>query len=748
MRLAPLPLALLVALLVALPATAAEPTRIPEAALDTAAQLRDIALADDTGWKIAESLTTEVGPRMAGSDADARAVAWAKAKFAELGFDKVWTEPVTFPKWERRGQHAEVVGAHAQPLVVSALGGSAGGTIEAEVVRFPDLESLQAAAPGSLAGRIAFVDYRMERARDGHGYGKGSRVRGAGPSAAIEAGAAAFLMRSAGTDNHRFAHTGMTRYAEGLDPIPAAALSNPDADQLARLLALDPATRVRLALDCGWDGEYTSQNVIGEITGSSRPDEVVLIGGHLDSWDEGTGAIDDAAGIGVSMAAARMVAELPVRPARSIRVVAFANEEQGLHGGFAYARAHAGELAKHTIVSESDFGAGRIYGFDRRRRGPRRCRQSSRSLRRWRRWASNGGPAKAHRNPTSGRSPATALRGPGWGMTAAGTSTCTTRPTTPWTRSIRRRWRRTWRPTRCSPTWPRRRKATSAVRPRAWSTKGADHPDRLRQARCRVLHRQRLRLAEAGVAQRLQQPESEAVPAEHTASHRVAVVFGRLQVHQPAVRVLPREGFDALVAGHERHAQQQASAWPQHAREFAQRRGIVRDVLEHVEAGDHVELGIGEVQCGDVLVAHACEGAMPPQPGRQAQPAPWRRCPFAAQQPRHAPAQGQVQGARLFGQVGACTLPRGHVQQHRGHRALPRDAAATWAAQCLAQRAVVRHHARFELDERAAQDAAALHGCVHASPWTGSGVPASRASWARSSCSTACGERVYGASSA
>src|SRR3546814_10301096 len=123
---------------------------------------------------------------------------------------KVWTEPVTFPKWERRGQHAEVVGAHAQPLVVSALGGSAGGTIEAEVVRFPDLESLQAAAPGSLAGRIAFVDYRMERARDGHGYGKGSRVRGAGPSAAIEAGAAAFLMRSAGTDNHRFAHTGMT----------------------------------------------------------------------------------------------------------------------------------------------------------------------------------------------------------------------------------------------------------------------------------------------------------------------------------------------------------------------------------------------------------------------------------------------------------------------------------------------------------------------------------------------------------
>jgi hypothetical protein len=248
--------------------------------------------------------------------------------------------------------------------VVTALGGSAGGTVEAQVVRFPDLESLEKAAPGSLAGKIAFVDYRMERAQDGHGYGMGSRVRGAGPSAAIRAGAAAYLMRSAGTDDHRVAHTGISRYAEGLKPIPMAALSNPDADQLARLVALDPGTRVRLALDCGWNGTYTSQNVIGEFTGASRPDEIVLIGGHLDTWDEGTGAIDDAAGVGISMAAAKLVADLPQRPARTIRVVAYANEEQGLYGGFAYAKAHAGELAKHAIVSESDLGAGRIYGFD------------------------------------------------------------------------------------------------------------------------------------------------------------------------------------------------------------------------------------------------------------------------------------------------------------------------------------------------------------------------------------------------
>ena len=360
MRLAPL----LLALAIALPAAAAQPTQISDAALATAAQLRETALKDDTGWKVTESLTTEVGPRLAGSEADARAVAWAKAKFEQLGFDKVWTEPVTFPKWERRSEHAQVLGPHSQALVLAALGGSPGGTVEGQVVRFADLDSLAKAAPGSLDGKIAFIDYRMARAQDGHGYGMGSRVRGAGPSAAIRAGAAAYLMRSAGTDNHRVAHTGITRFDEGLVPIPSAALSNPDADQLARLLALDPSTRVRVALDCGWNGEYTSQNVIGEITGSSRPGEIVLIGGHLDSWDAGTGAIDDAAGIGISMAAAKLIGDLPRHPARTIRVVAFATEEQGLHGGFAYAKAHAAELARHAMVSESDFGAGRIYAFD------------------------------------------------------------------------------------------------------------------------------------------------------------------------------------------------------------------------------------------------------------------------------------------------------------------------------------------------------------------------------------------------
>lgn len=357
-------LALLAAALFACCAHAApKETRIPAPALEAAAQLRERALADATAWQVTESLTTEIGPRLAGSEADARAVAWAQAKFRELGFDKVWTEPVTFPKWERRAESAQVLGPHAQPLAVTALGGSPGGTVEGEVVRFADLAALEAAPEGSLAGKIAFVDYRMEAARDGRGYGPGGAVRSRGPSLAIRKGAAGFLMRSAGTDSHRLPHTGITRFDEGLEPVPSAALANPDADQLARLLERGPV-RVRLALDCGWDGTYTSYNVIGEITGRSRPQEVVLLGAHLDSWDLGTGAVDDAAGIGITMAAAHLIRQMPRRPARSIRVVAYANEEQGLLGGRAYAERHAGEAARHVLAAESDFGAGRVYAFN------------------------------------------------------------------------------------------------------------------------------------------------------------------------------------------------------------------------------------------------------------------------------------------------------------------------------------------------------------------------------------------------
>ena len=343
-------------------------TRIPEAALANAAQLREQALQDNTAWQVVESLTTEIGPRLAGSEADMRAVRWAEAKFKALGYDKVRLEPVSFPKWVRRGESGAVLGEFAQPLHLTALGGSPGGTVEGEVVRFPDLAALEAAPAGSLAGKIAFVDYTMQRARDGNGYGPASRIRSRGPSAAIRAGAVGYVMRSAGTEQHRYPHTGVTRFDDGLTPIPSAALALPDAEQITRLLTRGKPLRIRLALDCGWDGTAESFNVIGEITGSHRAlrDEVVVIGGHLDSWDLGTGAVDDGAGVAITMAAGHLIGRLPKaqRPARTLRVIAFANEEQGLYGGKAYAAQYKPAVAQHQLVAESDFGAGRIYGFN------------------------------------------------------------------------------------------------------------------------------------------------------------------------------------------------------------------------------------------------------------------------------------------------------------------------------------------------------------------------------------------------
>lgn len=338
---------------------------LPQATLDAAAQLRDRALGDATAYALIESLTTEIGPRLPGSEADARAVEWAKARFEALGYDRVWTEPVTFPKWERRSEHAAVVGAHAQPLVITALGGSPAGDVTAALVRFDSIAALEAADPAALSGKLVFVDVPMARSRDGSGYGAAGPVRSRGPSIAARKGAAGYLMRSIGTSPHRVANTGITRFDADVTPIPSAAMSLPDADQLTRLLQRGPV-QVHLALDVGWNGEYTSQNVIAEITGREAPDEIVLIAGHLDSWDLGTGAVDDASGVGITMAAGHLIAQLPQRPRRTVRVVAFANEEQGLIGARAYAEAHGGAdvIARHVIGAESDFGAGRIYGFN------------------------------------------------------------------------------------------------------------------------------------------------------------------------------------------------------------------------------------------------------------------------------------------------------------------------------------------------------------------------------------------------
>jgi hypothetical protein len=358
-------LSLTLALAATFAANAADrPTKIPAAAIETAATLRDRALADDTAWDFTEALTTEIGPRLAGGDNDLKAREWVIARFKALGFDKVWTEPVTFPKWVRRSEHAAIVAPFAQPLAILALGDSpatpAGG-LRADVVAFDSFDALKAAPAESVRGKIVYVGARMHAHKDGHDYGIGSTVRVHGPSLASTKGAAAFLLRSAGTDDNRLPHAGITQFEHGVTPIPAAALSAPDADLLENVLKRGKPTMIELALDCGMDGEYTGANVIGEITGRGKPKEYFVMGGHLDSWDPGTGAIDDAAGVAIAAGAAHLIAGLPERPRRSIRVVAFANEEAGLYGGKAYATAHAKDIAKAVLGSESDLGADRIW---------------------------------------------------------------------------------------------------------------------------------------------------------------------------------------------------------------------------------------------------------------------------------------------------------------------------------------------------------------------------------------------------
>ena len=328
--------------------------------------LRDTALKSPLAFDILESLTSEVGPRMAGTNKDAEAVKWGVNKLKALKFDRVWTEPVTFDRWVRGEETAAVIAPYRQPLKITALGGSVNTPdkgLTAEVAGFATLQALIDARPEDVKGKIVFINHRMSRHKDGRGYGPVVKGRGAGAVEGAKKGAVAVLIRSVGTDTHRLPHTGMMRYAEGVEKIPAAALSNPDADLLQRILDRKNAVRVKLEIGSRPDGRYTSHNVIGEITGSETPEEVVVVGGHLDSWDLGTGAVDDGAGVALTMAAAKLIADSGNRPRRTIRVILFANEEQGLNGAIEYAKVHQTDLTQHITGAESDFGAGQIYSF-------------------------------------------------------------------------------------------------------------------------------------------------------------------------------------------------------------------------------------------------------------------------------------------------------------------------------------------------------------------------------------------------
>lgn len=344
---------------------APSPPASPVAVDPYVAKLRDAALTDDLAYEITEGLTTEVGQRLAGTEAEARARSWAVAKLKALGFRNVRVETFPLPVWVRGQETAEIVSPFPQKLTLTALGNS-GATppqgITAPVVMFREYNDLLAAADGSLRGRIAYIGHDMAATQDGSSYGAYGVARRAGPAIAARKGAVAVVIRSIGTDRQRLPHTGVTNFPAGVAPIPAAALSNPDADQLERIAARGKPVTIHLTLTPRRTGQGESGNVIAEVPGTDRQAGVVLIGGHLDSWDLGTGAIDDASGVAITTAAAKRIMDGGRRPRRTIRVVWFGSEEVGGFGGEAYARAHAAEL--HAVAAESDFGADRVWRFE------------------------------------------------------------------------------------------------------------------------------------------------------------------------------------------------------------------------------------------------------------------------------------------------------------------------------------------------------------------------------------------------
>ncbi len=368
LRLALVLVALAAAGVIAVRAAAGPPSAadspVPADVLRAAGGLRDRILAGSRAADWVRDITDLAGPRLAGSPGDRAAVAVTLGLLRAQGFANVRAEKVTVPVWQRGEETGRVTAPVAQALALTALGGSVPtpeGGLEAEIVRFASLEELEGGAD-AVRGKIVFIDRPTARTSDGSGYGSAGRVRSRGPSAAARLGAIGILIRSIGTDDGRLPHTGGLDYARDAPRIPAAAVSSDDAALLTRLLRRGPV-RVRFTLRCRTLPDAESANVIGEIPGREAPQEIVLLGAHLDSWDLGTGALDDGAGCGIVIEAARQIGLLRERPRRTIRVVLFANEENGLKGGKAYAQAHAGELPSHVAALEVDLGQGPPLGF-------------------------------------------------------------------------------------------------------------------------------------------------------------------------------------------------------------------------------------------------------------------------------------------------------------------------------------------------------------------------------------------------
>jgi carboxypeptidase Q len=325
----------------------------------SAEKLIEAATANDHAWQRLAMLTDTFGARLSGTENLEAAIRWATATMKADGLENVRAEPVMVPKWVRGDERLELLDPVPRPLVLLGLGGSVGtppeGIVADAVVvsNFGDLERRAA----DVKDRFVVFDVPYT------GYGPTVQYRSVGASRAAKHGAVAMLIRSVGPMGLRTPHTGALNYEDGVTKIPAAAIPVEDAQQLARMQARGQRLRMRLLMEARTEPDVPSANVVGELAGRERPEEVVVVGGHFDSWDVGTGAMDDGGGSIVAWEAVRLMKALGLRPRRTVRAVLFTNEENGLRGGLGYRDRHRDELKNHVLMLESDGGVFRPFGF-------------------------------------------------------------------------------------------------------------------------------------------------------------------------------------------------------------------------------------------------------------------------------------------------------------------------------------------------------------------------------------------------
>ena len=339
-------------------------------------QLQQAALTSDYAYRQLAHLTDSIGPRLTGSAQAEAAVEYVAGEMRRLGLE-VSLEKLSVPHWVRGEETGALVNypgqapRTTQKIALTALGGSVATPPEgltAEVIVVNSFDELTALGRDKVTGKMVLFNARFDRAMaaqgfGGEAYGQAVAFRGAGPSAAARLGAVAALNRSAGGAEFRLPHTGATRYAEDAPKIPAASVTAEDGDLIARLAARG-SVRMRLVLTPQELPDAVSYNVIADLKGSEHPEQVVIVSGHLDSWDLGTGAIDDGAGVVVAMQTVQLIKQLGLHPKKTIRFIAWMNEENGVVGGRTYAKDHSAEVANHFAAIESDRGAGHPLGFE------------------------------------------------------------------------------------------------------------------------------------------------------------------------------------------------------------------------------------------------------------------------------------------------------------------------------------------------------------------------------------------------